>query len=334
MGTTLIAGQARAIAPIEGGPAVKRERPAKVDVHHHMIPPVWADALRSTPASQNLRKWSPEASLDFMDAHAIQAAMLSLTTPGAPLWEQDKRREMFRRVNEYGAELAKKKPTRFGHFAALPLPDIDGALEELEYSFDHLSADGVILMSNSGDRYLGDTYFAPLWAELNRREAVVFIHPNNLTLPEITGIPPALVDFPFATTRTAVDMVVHGMFTLQSKMKVILSHGGGFLPYVSQRLVKAGSTLPGAPDPTVLLETYRRFYFDTALSSSAPALAALMKFADPSRILFGSDFPYAAGLAGEFTATLDRSDQLSAAEYRAIAHGNATRLFPGRFRLE
>ena len=331
MGATVSAGQASAAAAIGSGPGTVRTRLPKVDVHHHMIPPVWADALRSGPSAQNLRKWSPEASLAFMDTHEIQTAMLSLTSPGPSLWQGDERRQMFRKVNEYGAAQAQATPTRFGFFAALPLPDIDGALKELEYALDHLRADGVILMSNIGDQYLGDKLFAPLWAELDRRETVVFIHPNTMRLPDLPGIPSALVDFTLATTRTAVDMVVHGIFTLQSKVKVILPHAGGFLPYISQRLVKAGSTLPGAPNADVLLQIYRRFYFDTALSTSPPALSALMKFADPGHILFGSDFPYGAGLAGEFTDTLDHSGEFTDLEYKSIANGNAARLFSRRF---
>ena len=226
-------------------------------------------------------------------------------------------------------------PGRFGNFATLPLPDIEGALLETAYALDTLKADGIVLLSSYADKYLGDPFFAPLWQELDRRAAVVFIHPGRTALQDLEGIPAAVVDFPFATTRTAVDLVLRGVLDRHSNVRVILSHAGGFVPYAGHRFAMLAKALPGAPvdeaESEALLATFRRFYFDTALSSSPPTVAGLHSFADPSRILFGSDFPYAPGGASEaFTPALDASALLSGAEQSAIARGNAAILFGGR----
>ncbi|HZV04969.1 MAG TPA: amidohydrolase family protein [Gemmataceae bacterium] len=306
----------------------------RIDVHQHLVPPFWVEGLQRNKSIHRPPSWSPETAIAFMDSRRIATGILSLTAPGVASWATDERRKATREVNEYTAGLVEKWPGRFGNFATLPLPDLEGALLELSYALDTLAADGVILFSNYGDRYLGDPYFEPLWAELDRREAIVFIHPTRTSLPDIEGIPAPIVDFPFATTRTAVDMVLKGVLDRHRKMRVILSHAGGFLPYVAHRASTcATSVSPDSYDTDTLLETFRRFYFDTALSSSAFAIPSLKAFADPSRILFGSDFPYAPGGSAEkYTSMLDASPLLSEAEHAAIDHGNAARLFPGRRR--
>ena len=148
--------------------------PYRIDVHHHLVPPFWAETSSShggDPSGWGGRAWSPAASLGFMDTQQIATAVLSLDASGATSWQVEPRRDMARRVNEFGAELVAWRPDRFGSFATLPLPDIDTALRELEYAFDTLGADGVVLLSNYAGRYLGDPVFDPLWAELDRREA-------------------------------------------------------------------------------------------------------------------------------------------------------------------
>jgi len=144
---------------------------------------------------------------------------------------------MARRVNEYTTDLVADRPDRFGHFATLPLPDIDSALLELEYAFDTLRADGVILVGNYGDKYLGDVLFEPLWAELDRRRAVVFVHPG-LPLPPAVGLAGPLVDYPFATTRAAVQLVLNGIVDRKLQARIILSHAGGFVRYASHRFAE------------------------------------------------------------------------------------------------
>ena len=313
----------------------------KIDVHQHVVPPYWAEQLQHRQSRHRPPGWTPEAAIDWMDANGIATGILSLTAPGFEGWSDDELRPASRRVNDYTADLVAKWPDRFGNFAILPLPDLDAALEEAVYALDTLHADGVVVFSNYGDRFLGDPFLEPLWAELDRRGAVVYVHPTRLTQPELKGIPAPFVDFPFATTRAAVEMVFNGVMDRYLRMRVILSHGGGFLPYAAYRFSSFGVSGPpgSAPSPTFdvdranMVDKFRRFYIDTALSSSPTSLPSLMAFADPSRLLFGSDYPYGPGTISEnFGAMLNESPLLSAADHAAIDRGNAEALFPNRRR--
>ncbi|WP_269436029.1 amidohydrolase family protein [Mycolicibacterium baixiangningiae] len=188
----------------------------------------------------------------------------------------------------------RERPTRFGNFATLPLPDVYGAVSEARFALEELNADGVVLLSNYDGVYLGDSQFAPLWSALNEHSAVVFIHPGHPLIPTLPDVPGPLVDYPYDSTRTAVHMVFNGVLDDYPRLKVILSHAGGFLPYAVTRfcLLQSGLDQQG-PSAESLEATFKRFYFDTALSSSAYALPSFLAFADPALILYGSDFPYA-----------------------------------------
>jgi len=303
----------------------------RIDVHHHLVPPFWAEALSGhggDPSGWHSPAWSVDSSLAFMDAQRVATAVLSLTAPGVTGWEAAGRRAMARRVNEFGADLVTRWPDRFGSFATLPLPDLEGALRELDYAFDVLRADGVILLSNYAGHYLGDPAFGPLWAELDRRAAVVFIHPAKPQIPIIEDIPGPIVDYPFDTTRTAVQLVLSGVVARSPRVKIILSHAGGFVPYAAHRFAElAPAVRPDVPPAPALIESFRSFYFDTALSSGPASLLALQSFARPGHILYGSDFPYApASVGAAFTAKLDSFD-LPRSVRAAINNGGAQQIF-------
>lgn len=305
----------------------------RIDVHQHVVPPFWAKELPThggDPSGTVIPQWSPARAIDFMDSQEVATGILSLTAPSVVGWDKSERREMARRVNEYTADLVVKRPDRFGNFATLPLPDVDGALRELEHGLDTLRADGVILLANYAGKYLGDAAFEPLWAELDRRHAVVFVHPGQPPLPTAAGVAGPLVDYPFDTTRTAVHLVLNGIVDRHPGARIILAHAGGFLPYASHRFAELARVFRSdAAHPADILASFQRFYFDTALSSGPAALPTLKAFAGSGRILFGSDFPYvSAGIAASFTAKLDAYDDLTADEHRAISHGNAWTLFP------
>src|ERR1700737_2804816 len=302
----------------------------RIDVHQHVVPPFWAKKRRTDPSGTVIPPWSPESAINFMDTQEIATGILSLTAPSVVRWDKSERREIARRVNEYTADLVSKQPERFGSFATLPAPDVDGAFRELEHALDTLRADGVILLANYAGKYLGDAGFEPLWAELDHRRAVVFVHPGQPPLPTAAGIAGPLVDYPFDTTRTAVQLVLNGIVDRYPGARVILAHAGGFLPYASHRFAELARVFrPDAASPADILASFQRFYFDTALSSGPAAMPSLKAFAGSGRILFGSDFPYApAGVAASFTAKLDSYDGLTVDEHRAISHGNARTLFP------
>ena len=305
----------------------------RIDIHQHVVPPFWAHALPThggDPSGTVIPQWSPDSAIDFMDSQQVATGILSLTAPSVIGWDKSERRRMARRVNEYTADLVTKRPDRFGNFATLPLPDAEGALWELEHALDTLRADGVILLANYAGKYLGEAAFEPIWSELHRRHAVVFVHPGQPPLPTAAGVPGPLVDYPFDTTRAAVQLVLNGIVDRYPGARIILAHAGGFLPYASHRFAELARVFrPAAAKPADILATFQRFYFDTALSSGPAALPSLKAFAGSGHIVFGSDFPYApAGIGASFTAKLDADNGLTADEHRAINHGNACALFP------
>jgi predicted TIM-barrel fold metal-dependent hydrolase len=308
----------------------------RIDVHQHLMPPFYAEALPANggdPSDSPMPQWSPELALQYMDAHDIATSIVSLSAPSVVGWQGAARRHMARRVNEYVATLVGKWPGRFGNFATVPLPDVDGTLEETAYALDTLHADGVFVLATYQGRYLGDPIFEPLWAELHRRKAVVLIHPGvtpgQPPFPPADGIVPPLLDFLLQTTRSAVQMVFNGVIDRYANVRFVLSHAGGFLPYAALRV--AG----GVPhfrsdlsDPAKTLSALKRFYFDTALSTGS-AIPALLDFADGDRILFGSDFPYAPpDVAAYFIAALDANPHLNADQRAALNYRNALALFP------
>ena len=157
-----------------GAPAVLAQAPAtrsRIDVHHHYVPPVHADAMATRRAGGRPPKWSPQLSLDEMDKSGIATAIVSLVQPAT--WFADDvplSRRLSRECNEYGAKMVQDHPGRFGLFAAIALPDTEGSLKEIEHALDTLKADGIGLMTSYGDKYLGDKSFEPVYAELNRRK--------------------------------------------------------------------------------------------------------------------------------------------------------------------
>jgi aminocarboxymuconate-semialdehyde decarboxylase len=304
----------------------------RIDVHQHVVPPCWADALPAhggDPSGWGSPTWSPESAIAFMDSLEIQTGVLSLTAPGVQGWNGQAKRDMARQVNEYVAGLVAKWPTRFGNFATLPLPDVDGALSEIDHAFDTLKADGIVLLSNYGGTYLGDTAFEPVWAALDRRHAVVFIHPAKPAIDVLPGMPGPLLDYPFDTTRTALQLVLNGVIARYPNVRFILSHAGGFLPYTAYRFAElAPGVRNDVPNRDGLLDLLRTFYFDTALSSPS-ALPSLTAFAQPDRVLYGSDFPYAPpSVSTSFTNAQDAYAALGADRHAAINRANALPLFP------
>ena len=303
---------------------------ARIDVHQHLLPPAFIEALgRHGMAAWAPAAWSPEGALAMMDEHGIATGMLSLSTPGSHLGDDAEGRRLGKQINEYNAELVKGRPDRFGMFATVPLPDIDGSLEAIRHAYDELATDGVILLASNRGTYLGDPAFDPVMAELDRRSAVVFVHPTLLPGAPVPGIHPSLADFLLDTTRAAINLVLHGVPRRYPRLRIILAHAGGFLPYAAYRI----STLANVVDPKVsaadMLDDLSAFYFDTALSGSPTVLPSLLAFARPGHILFGSDWPYAPSkTVGYFTGNLDAYAGLDEAAHAAINRRSAEALFP------
>lgn len=326
------------------GPALScyktRMNRRRIDVHHHVLPPNYVAWLRDNgvqdAGGRMLPDWGVEPTLALMDRHQIQTAIVSVSTPGVyprpsalGTGKNLAARSWARQVNEFAAQLVTDHPGRFGFFATLTLPDIDGALAEACYALDTLGAAGVILLANTHGEYLGEPQHEALFVELNRRGAVVFVHPAALPGPTVDGIPPFATDFLLDTTRAAYRLVRNGFTKRHAGIRIILSHAGGFLPYASHRMGLAIAVETQRPLEDVLSD-FRSYYFDTALSGSPAALPSLLAFAKPGHVLFGSDWPFAPEMAiALFTRQLDAYAALDAAGHAAIDRGNAEALFPG-----
>lgn len=300
----------------------------RIDTHQHIVPPrygAWLHEQGLSAGGLPIPDWSLEGALDMMQAARIERAVLSISTPGVHLGDDAQARDMAREVNEFCADLVKQHPQRFGFFATLTLPDVEGAIAEARYALDVLKADGVVLLANAGGTYLGDPAWEPLMDELNQRHAVVFVHPSFLPGPSVEGIPAYAADFLLDTTRAALSYAKSGALERYPHLKVILSHGGGFLPYAAERVARVCSPDGGNPAG---IDRLQQFYFDVALSSSPYALPALLAFAKPSHILYGSDWPHAPKARGLHFADMLDAFALSAEQRSAIHRGNALALFP------
>ena len=279
--------------------------------------------------------WSPQSSLELMDRNEIKAAILSLSAPGVFFGDAKLARDLARECNEFAARVAGDYPQRFGWFAAVPTPDAEAALSEATYALDTLNADGLVLLASSGGRFLGDPDFEELMTELNRRYAIVFIHPNihPSTLGLALKIPGFFIEFLFDTTRAVTNLLFTGAFERYPNIRWIIAHAGATIPYIVWRL----SLAEGLPQfreriPRGVATYLKRLYYDTALSPSPNAMASLLELTDPSHILFGSDFPFAPAPVVE--AEVDALDRLSVFTpeiRRKVDCENALALFP-RFR--
>lgn len=310
-------------------------KPFRIDVHHHIFPPQFlkeapprADQFRRMPA---FRDWTPERTIEAMDQNGIALSVLSFPQPSFWSLEREPQRRLARLCNDFFAGQMHDRPNRFGLFAGLPpLQDVDGALAEIEYAYGTLKADGVRLMTSYQDRWLGDASFDPVMDELDRRHAVVFVHPDAAACCAnlVPQVPTGYVEYPLDTARAATSLWVHGAFERWPNLKIILSHGGGALPMVADRVGHSGRPGKDASAPMLhdAMEQFRALYVDTANAVSAPALAAVKAFMDPGHVLFGTDDPF---IPMPRQIEMLAQGPFGPAELRAIQRDNALRLLPG-----
>ncbi|MFG2820904.1 amidohydrolase family protein [Kitasatospora sp. NPDC048365] len=305
--------------------------PHRIDVHQHVVPPLYRDALAragiAEAGGRAVPDWSPESAIEAMDLLGTDTAVLSVSTPGTGfLDDPTAAADLARRLNDYCADLASRYPHRFGWFATLPMPDVPAAAEEARRALADLGADGVTLLANNRGSYLGSAGQDALWQVLDEHRAVVFVHPADLPAPAVDGIPPFAADFLLDTSRAAFLLVRAGVPRRYPRIRFVLSHGGGFLPYASHRMAVALAAETGR-SPLDVLDDFRGFYFDTALTSSPAALPTLLAFARPGHVLFGSDWPFAPSPAGQYFANgLDTT--VPADTLAAVNRTNAEALFP------
>lgn len=308
-----------------------------IDVHHHLLPKLYIDAVGRGPITDQAPRraaaaldWSAAGSLAEMDANGVAAAMLSVSAPGVWFGDNAKASRLARACNDYTAELVRTHPRRFGMFAALALPDVDACLAEIAHSCDTLGTDGFCLMSSYANRYPGDPAFAPVFDELNRRRAVVFVHPtaSDAAKALLPGIPASTMEFVLDTTRAVMSLLYSGTMSRCPDIRFIFSHAGGTVPFICHRMCRLETQEEFARlVPEGAMTALTRQYYDTALSGNEPALAALERFVPAAQILYGSDYPFAVGMMKKTIDGLAAHDFTPDAR-TAIERGNAERLFP------
>jgi predicted TIM-barrel fold metal-dependent hydrolase len=275
-------------------------KPFRIDVHHHILPPrylqaVGAEVIGRLLVSGKAPEWTPEISLAAMDRNGIRKSYTSMSAPGVAGLGSDETADMVREFNDDAGRMRRDSPERFGTFSYLPLPYVDQAAIEIRRVYDDVGTDGICLLTSYGDRYLGDPAFLPVFEALNERQAVVFVHPDSGPCAcNMEGVPAATLDFPFDTTRAILSLMMNSVFQRFPDIRFIFSHAGGVAPFLAERLAR----LERIPKNREILQDgvislLRRQYFDTALSANKYVFSALLELVDHSHILFGSDYPFA-----------------------------------------
>jgi 6-methylsalicylate decarboxylase len=304
----------------------------RIDVHQHTVPPFYTKVMEKEilATGHPLPTWTPSLAIETMDKNGIAVGMLSPMTRVVQDSFSDKSeraRKLARENNDYTQQLVRDYPGRFGHFAAIPLPDTEGSLREIEYAFETLKADGIGLWTSYGDKWPGDPIFAPVYEELNRRKAIIYTHsaPPSCCRSLQPGVIDSVVEYDFDIARCVVSYLESGAFRRYPNIRFIFPHSGGTMPVLANRV---SETLPEKKTEQAaaeLMDEMKGLYFDVAHATYPAPLSALTKIVPVSQILFGSDYPIVPFPVSE--GPLDHFG-FSAADLQAINRGNAERLFP------
>jgi len=307
-----------------------------VDVHHHIIPSEYTEELKKIGLNESLGRsfpsWSADKSLEVMEANGIQTAITSLSSPGVYFGDIAFAKNLARTCNEVSARLISDYPSRFGAFATLPLPDLPSSSIELSYALDTLGLDGCVMLSNYGGTYIGDESFNEIYAELNRRNAVVFIHPTDPAAGNPLGkdFPTFLMEVTFETARVIFNLLYRGVFERYPDIRWIFAHAGGALPYISWRISLGQFVLPDAAKavPRGVPYYLQRLFYDTGLSANPCVFRTLREMVEPDQILFGTDYPFAPEvITAETVKGLHAYDGFSSEDRKKIESKNALSLF-------
>lgn len=302
----------------------------RIDTHVHVTPPALLAELERVHGDRpsGVVPSSIEGLRELMEAYAIDAAVISPGPPGAAVGDQRRANDLARALNEDAAALRDSEPRRLAALATLPLPDVDAALAELDYALDELRLDGVFLMSNIDGTYLGDPVWDPVFDEIERRAAYVFVHPAFPPHPlPLAHHPVWLYEFTFDTTRAVAQLIYSGTLERCPNVRMQLAHLGGTAPFLAHRIASLADRQPQLAEqaPAGALEYLRRLWYDTGLSNNAVALASTLEVAPLEHVVFGTDWPYAAFAEGD-----DPAPGLDAigVERRARIDANASALVP------
>lgn len=306
----------------------------KIDVHAHYVPDFYREALIENGHAEpdgfpQIPPWSAQEHVAAMDRLGIATSLLSISSPGIHLTDAAGARDLARAVNEAGRRAVVDHPGRFGLFASLPLPDVDATMAEIAHCADRLEVDGFALITNVRGTYLGDAAHAPIYRELERRRARVFIHPTSPPCWEQTslGRPRPMIEFLFDTTRAVVDLVLNGIVARYPNIEFIIPHAGATLPMIADR-VGVFSALLGVDPAVDVLADLARLHYDLAGFPLPRQLDALLTLTTRAHLHYGSDYPFtpefaAAASSGRLDAVGEKPGELVEA-----LRANTRRLFP------
>jgi predicted TIM-barrel fold metal-dependent hydrolase len=317
-------------ALMAAGAARAAEQPHRIDVHHHVVPPAWLQALHAAKLDNPiLNKWTPQQSLADMDQAGIATSIVSPTTPQVGFLPAAEAARVAQASNEWVKQLTVDFPGRFGMFAMLPMPYVDESLKEIAHALDTLQADGIGMMTSYGNKWLGNPEFAPVFEELNRRKATVYTHPTtpNCCVNLVPDVSDAAVEYGADTTRTIANLIFSGASQRYSDINFIFSHGGGVLTAVAERLEIQMVSIPpwkGKVTRETVNHELRRFYYDTAQVSNSVTIRALAQLVPTTQIVFGTDYPYRTGI--EHVNGLKKA--FGPAVLKGIDRDNALRILP------
>jgi 6-methylsalicylate decarboxylase len=304
--------------------------PFRIDVHNHITPPSYASELGPKHLiSGPVMNWSVTKALEDMDAAGVATAITSVAPPGVWNGDDAAARSLARKCNDEAARLVADHKGRFGMFVNLPMPDVEGSLREIEYGLDALKADGVAMFTSYGDKWLGDKTFDPVFDELNRRSAVVYTHPKsaNCCKNVLPNIPDSEIEYGTDTTRAITELVFSGTTRRCPNVRIIFSHAGGSMPFLVERFINLAKSSTFAPQlPQGFLAEATKLYYDTAQTSNAAAMSALLKVVPVSQIVFGTDYPFRT--AADHVKGLQECGLFTPKNLREIGRENAVRLLP------
>ena len=296
----------------------------------------------------NLQQWSVESHLKLMDDIGISKSILSITSPGTHLVPGNEimARDLTRNCNVFASNLKKTHPTRFGFWASLPLPDVRGSLAEIPVALDELNADGFVLQTNHQGLYLGDPAFEPVFSLLNERKATVFIHPTEpciaasagsacVAATPLTKYASPMLEFYFDTARCVSDLLISGTVFRNPHITFLISHCGGVLPALIERVAAISTAWLGQPLSTDMVRELfkKQFFFDLAGFPFPDQIHGMLRLVDSSRFLYGSDFPFTPGeVVRRLAAGLDTNlpGIFSVEEVKDILARNAEKLLESR----
>ncbi|MFM9971280.1 MAG: amidohydrolase family protein [Burkholderiales bacterium] len=307
-----------------------------VDTHFHFFPEsyekAWIEWQQKNKVPVSVQPgWTPKRALEVMDKGGVATSLLSLaSTPGTWFDQGAAAADRWARLcNDFGANMVRDFPGRFGLLATLPMLTIDTTMKELEYAFDTLKADGVGLQTNYGARYPGDNFYRPVWEELNRRKALVYFHPLGAQCCIPSGVPGTSgpIETPTDTTRAVLSLLNSGTFARYRDIKWLFSHGGGSVPMLAGRIIAFGERSKGVNTyaPNGIQYELARLHYDTANATHPAAMAALNTLVAETQITYGSDYPYFP--IHEQVESL-RALGYGSSKLYAIERGNAERLVP------